>query len=104
MVCNIYSGNSNQLASFLPIQGTGERLTADTCDNRTNFDTKISIFTGINCSNLTCVTGNDDGCGLQSSITWQTDIGKFYYILVHGWGTNSFGNYALTVSGSEFPY
>jgi hypothetical protein len=80
--------------------GTGERLTADTCDSRTNFDTKISIFSGFDCSGLTCVTGIDDGCGLQSSISFDTEVGETYWLLLHGWESNNVGNYALTLSGS----
>ena len=85
------------------MQGTGERLRANTCDNRTDFDTKLSVFSGdSNCRNLTCVTGNDDGCGLQSSLSFDTVLGTAYFILLHGWGTNTYGNYAFTVSGSTF--
>jgi hypothetical protein len=45
--------------------------------------------------------GNDDGCGLQSSMTFDTEIGELYYVLVHGWGTNREGKFGLTVSGSD---
>ena len=77
-------------------------MTVDTCSNLTNFDTKLSIFTGRSCNELACVTGNDDGCGLQSSISWQSNIAQFYWILVHGWDTYRIGRFGLTVSGSDF--
>jgi len=85
-------------------QGTGERLTADTCNfhaNLTDFDTKLSIFTGNSCNDLKCVAGNDDGCGLQSSISWDSEIGQFYWVYLNGWETYGVGNYGLTLWGSE---
>jgi hypothetical protein len=42
--------------------GTGERFTADTCNSRTNFDTKLSTFAGFDCNGLVCLDGVDDGC------------------------------------------
>ena len=59
-------------------QGTGERLRADTCHPQTNFDSKISIFAG-GCDDLQCIAGNDDGCGLKSSISWDTEAGTLYW-------------------------
>jgi hypothetical protein len=82
--------------------GTGERFTADTCNSRTNFDTKLSIFAGFDCNGLVCLDGVDDGCGLQSSISFDTELGETYWILLHGWGMNAAGNYGLTLSGSTF--
>jgi hypothetical protein len=82
-------------------QGSGAALTVDTC-RETNFDTKISVYTGSSCDALECVAGNDDACGLQSSITWNSEIGRRYWILVHGWKTYGIGNFGLTFSGSDF--
>lgn len=81
-------------------KGTGEKLTVDTCKD-TKFDTKLSIYTGSSCDALECVAGNDDACGLQSSITWESDTGKRYWILVHGWRTDGIGKFGLTLSGSD---
>lgn len=89
------------LTSLHLFQGTGERLKADTCHPYTNFDTKISVFTGLDCDTLKCVDGNDDGCGLQSVVSWDTVFGELYWVLIHGWGTNREGNFGLTVSGSD---
>jgi hypothetical protein len=47
-----------------------------------------------------CVIANDDGCGLSSSVSWDSEIGVFYWILLHGWADDGVGNYGLTVSGS----
>jgi hypothetical protein len=46
------------------------------------------------------VTGIDDGCGLQSSISFDTVVGETYWLLLHGWESNNVGNYALNLSGS----
>ena len=111
--------------STLNSKGTGERLFADTCDEKTNFDTKLSIFAGRDCANLQCITGNDDGCGLQSTLSWDSErrlfldwrvasvglflnilfslflsVGEFYWILLHGFDTYGVGNYGFKVSGS----
>lgn len=72
------------------VEGDGSLLQASLCGFATGYDTKISIYSG-DCSNggtagdnLFCVGGNDDFCGLQSLVTWQTVAGTKYYILVHG--------------------
>ena len=97
-----YCGASNTGAGvWYMVFGTGERLKADTCHPSTNFDSKISVFSGIDCDTLQCVDGNDDGCGLQSSITWDTKEAELYWVLVHGFGTNKQGKFGLTVSGSD---
>lgn len=80
--------------------GNGGLLTASTC-NQAAYDTKITIFSGgAGCSNLTCVADNDDasGCtGLTSEASALTQAGGFYYILVHGFSSNT-GNFDLTAT------
>ena len=81
------------------IIGNGGQLTASTC-NQASYDTKLTIFEG-NCGALTCLAGNDDGAGcsgFSSEVTAQTQVGQFYYILVHGFGTTSTGNFDLTAT------
>ena len=72
--------------------GDGSPVTISLCGS--SYDTKLGIFTGT-CAALTCVTGNDDFCGLQSQATFNTNAGFTYYILVTGFGTAS-GNFTLT--------
>jgi hypothetical protein len=66
-------------------------MTASLC--ATAWDSKISVFSGPNCSSLTCVGGNDDfgpSCSSSSaSYTWNTSVGVNYYILVHGYSSSS---------------
>ena len=67
------------------------------------FDTEIGVFSG-SCGSLSCVTANDDNCGLQSQVTFPTVLGTTYYVLVTGWSTSS-GNFTLnrTCSCSGVP-
>jgi hypothetical protein len=72
--------------------GTGDRVVASTCNETSqDFDTKISVFTGPNCGNLTCVVGDDNGCGKQSRAIWRTEPNVLYYILVHSDEGGDFG-------------
>ncbi|MBK9939476.1 MAG: proprotein convertase P-domain-containing protein [Chitinophagaceae bacterium] len=72
--------------------GNGVSTTLSLCGS--GYDTKIGVFSGT-CAGLTCVTGNDDFCGLQSEVTFTTVLGTQYYVLVTGFSTNS-GAFTLT--------
>lgn len=66
------------------VEGTGGRIIASTCAGTDpDFDTRISVFTG-GCGNLTCVVGDDNGCGIQSRAVWRSQRNTTYFILVHG--------------------
>jgi Secretion system C-terminal sorting domain len=71
--------------------GDGSPVTMSLCGSA--YDTKIGIFTGT-CGVLTCVIGNDDFCGLQSQVTFNTNAAVTYYVLVTGFNTAS-GNFTL---------
>ena len=99
------------------VVGTGNTLTATTCNPGTNYDTKISVYCS-SCADLNCVDGNDDGSPLginpdpacvvdetgsafnrASTVTWCTQLGADYLILVHGFdGPVPTGDFELTVS------
>jgi hypothetical protein len=72
------------------IIGNGQIMTASLCT--TGWDSKISVFSGT-CSSLTCVGGNDDNgpsCGgTPASYSWTSVNGLTYWILVHGYSSNS---------------
>ncbi|MBK6911211.1 MAG: hypothetical protein IPH10_09825 [bacterium] len=72
--------------------GSGNTMTASTCLG-SDYDTKISVYTG-DCTNPICVGGNDDACGLGSSVAWCSVAGQVYHILVHGFGGQT-GNFTL---------
>jgi hypothetical protein len=73
------------------VAGNGQTMTASLC--ATAWDSKISVFTGTNCSTLTCIGGNDDfgpACASSSaSYSWPSVNGQNYYILVHGYSSTS---------------
>ena len=87
--------------------GNGESIRVSTCD-RTEMDTLISVFVPESdkhepgyeyCDNLECIAVNDDACGLQASVRWETVEGETYFIYVQG--SVGFeldqGNFALSV-------
>ncbi len=77
------------------VEGIGGMMTADLCTG-TTYDTKIGVFTGP-CGAFSCVAGNDDFCGAQSSVSWTGLIGTTYYIYVTGYSANN-GPFTLTLS------
>ncbi|MFH1313513.1 MAG: FlgD immunoglobulin-like domain containing protein [Candidatus Eisenbacteria bacterium] len=81
--------------------GDGTTLTATTCADLYDFDTKLSVYCG-DCGDLICVDGNDDECYdgasfLLSTVTWCSQAMAEYKILVHGYG-GAFGDFELDVS------
>ena len=83
------------------VEGGGSILQASLCDS-SSYDTRISIYRG-SCvdgdelSDLVCIDGNDDFCGSQSLVTWESEFGATYYILVHGYLEAS-GDFSLSVT------
>lgn len=67
----------------------------------TDFDSKLTVYSGT-CGALVCETANDDSCGLQSEVTFQSDGNTTYYILVHGFN-NATGNFTLNVDCAPVP-
>ena len=94
-----FCGTSNTAPGvWYRLVGDGGAVTASTC-NSANYDTKISVFSG-GCDGLTCVTGQDDafGCsGFTTELTWCTEPGVEYWILVHGFGAAT-GDFDLSIS------
>ena len=74
--------------------GNGDIVTASLCTS--GFDTKIQVYEGA-CGALTCVSGNDDACGLQSETVFISTVGVEYYIYVFGFGSST-GAYQLDVT------
>lgn len=81
-------------AVWYSVIGTGQQITASLCGS--SFDTKIRVYTD-GCGTLTCVAGNDDSCSTQSEVTWCSDVGVEYLILVHGFSGNA-GAFTLDIS------
>ena len=86
--------------------GTGNTMTAETCGPFFDYDTKLNIYCG-DCNEPVCVTGNDDDCpdganGLLSTVTWCSQPGAEYLILVQGFGGQT-GAFELIVSDDGAP-
>ncbi|TNF28200.1 MAG: PKD domain-containing protein, partial [Bacteroidetes bacterium] len=81
--------------------GTGQDVVVTTCSVNTNFDTEIVVTTG-DCSSQTCLTANDDDCGLQSTVTFYGEPGVTYNIYVSNYDDEfasvPFGEFELSVS------
>lgn len=67
----------------------------------TDYDSKLTVYSGT-CGALVCETANDDSCGLQSEVSFQSDGNTTYYILVHGF-LNATGNFTLNVDCTPVP-
>lgn len=79
--------------------GDGSEIGLSTCAFGTNYDTKLSVYCG-ECDDLTCITANDDiggFCGVTSAVSFCSQPGIEYKVLVHGWGGQS-GDFELLVT------
>lgn len=89
---------------WFSVAGNGTTLTASTCETvgggSSAYDTKISVYCQ-DCAALTCVGGNDDspGCNFHSAISWCSQSGGTYRILVHGF-TTATGAFGLSVTSN----
>ncbi len=76
-----------------------QAVTVSTC-GLSDFDTRISVFTGTDCNSLSCVAMVDDspGCANGSgTVTVNVTTGGSYWIAVHGAGAAE-GTYQMTVN------
>lgn len=72
------------------VVGTGATLTASTCAYPTAYDSALSVYC-MGCGGMSCVAANDDayGCGNASEVSWCSEPGQIYHVLVHGWRESS---------------
>jgi len=81
------------------VVGNGYTIQASLC-GAANYDTRLSIYEGScptgSLESLVCVEGNDDFCGNESLVTWPSEEGKQYFILVHGY-QEGVGDFQLSV-------
>lgn len=77
-----------------------QQVIASTCTGLGG-DTKIHVFVGApDCTDLVCIGGNDDGCGVGSflsSIAFTAQTGFNYFILVTEFGLGSGIDFTLTL-------
>jgi hypothetical protein len=74
--------------------GTPQLVTVSLCA-ATDYDSAIRIFDDCDLANE--LAFNDDFCGLQSEVSFQSDGTSTYYIMVEGFGSNA-GNFSLDVT------
>jgi len=93
-------GPSSKEVFFQYTSPVCQTLQVHTCDNSlTQFDTGIEVRTGGPCPGSTVVAYNDDACGgLASSVLFNAEANRTYYIIVGGFGTAE-GQFMLYVSG-----
>jgi hypothetical protein len=109
-----YVGTCDGITTTAPgvwyrLQGTGDSVIVSTCHATLLFDTKLSVFEG-SCGGLLCYASDDDGCagsgaggGTQSRVDFETEAGKMYYILVHGYKDET-GQFQLQVATPDNLY
>jgi hypothetical protein len=104
-VANGCGGTATQPGVWYSVPGNGQIMTASLCG--TAWDSRVQVFSGADCSALTCIGGNDDGgpacAGTSASFQWTSVVGLNYYIFVSGFGSNSAFNLALTCAAPPTP-
>jgi hypothetical protein len=86
-------------AVWYALQNFTGPVTISTCGTA-SWDTKLGVFSGVSCAGLTCVTGNDDACGLQSQVFFIADPSLTYFVLVTGFASAN-GPYTLTITAPQ---
>ncbi len=85
--------------------GTGNTMSATTCSESAEYDTRISVYCNT-CVEPFCVVGADDNCGApfyhQETVEWCSQEGAEYLILVHGYLTQT-GVFELMVFDDGVP-
>ncbi|MHC5114908.1 MAG: nidogen-like domain-containing protein [Planctomycetota bacterium] len=98
-----FCGTSNGAGGgvWYTLVGTGNTITLSTCENScvgcsADFDTKIRVYCQ-GCDVLNCVAGNDDepGCNFRSTVTFCSQAGVEYLVLMHGFGSAE-GNFTMS--------
>lgn len=77
------SGGNSTNDVFYKFFGNGDpqMVTASLCNN-TNFDTVIRVYD--NCDLTNEIASNDDSCGVQSEVSFESDGVSSYFIMVEG--------------------
>ncbi|MBK8913125.1 MAG: hypothetical protein IPM64_00745 [Phycisphaerales bacterium] len=104
-VCNAITPGTGGV--WFSLAGNGRSVTVSTCVNvfpyQEPYDSILSVYCGT-CPGLTCVTANDDNAACTvsnrlSSVTFCTETGATYFILVHGFN-GAVGDFRLQVTTS----
>ncbi|MBC7772919.1 MAG: hypothetical protein H7210_10525 [Pyrinomonadaceae bacterium] len=93
------SGIGNSGDVWYTVVGNGRFITVDTCSSAF-YDTTLEVYSGTCAGGLVCEGGNDDFCGLQSSVTFCSVPGRTYLINVHGFA-GATGDFDISVTKGE---
>ena len=95
--------SDNAPAVWFYLEGTGTELILSLCNPATDYDTKLDVYTG-ECGDISLLTTNDDldFPELCSGLTFTSELGETYLIVVHGFpggfdGQTDNGNYEFTL-------
>ena len=93
-------GNSSPDAFYFITPGAFQTVNVGLCGTDPNFDTKLTIFS--DCFLTTIIAENDDSCGLQSQLSFQSDDTSTYIVMVEGSdtpfaGTTDLGPFEISV-------
>ncbi len=99
------SGGNASPDVFYTYTGSGEveLVTISLCDGGTNYDSYLRVFA--DCGALGVgneIALNDDFCGLQSQLTFESDGISTYIIMVEGFATSS-GDFSLEITCESPP-
>jgi hypothetical protein len=95
LVCSGVGTGGQTWYSYTPTESGA--ITISTCGSA--MDTYLHVFTGT-CGNLTCFAQNDDGCSLQSVVSFEAIPGETYLIRAGGFASVS-GSFNMSVSCGE---
>jgi hypothetical protein len=84
---------------WFQVEGTGGPLTVNTCGFFSNFDPKLSVFSGAACDELTCLGGNSD---FACQYTFLSKSQQTYYVVVSGY-YGGIGPFNLTLTDQTNP-
>jgi hypothetical protein len=80
---------------------TGGSIKLTLCNS--SYDTQVAVYEGNDCGSLTCVGSNNNNCdSVQSRMTFPTQSGKVYWVLVYG-RFSDFGDYEMSIESVTPP-
>jgi hypothetical protein len=102
--CGGNRSNPKSPGIWYSVLGQGSLLIASLCNDGTDFDTLIQVFSG-SCDSLVCVASNDDFdsdfCDKKSLVSWNATQDERYYILVTGFAATDVGSVVLNITLEE---
>ena len=97
---NLCTGSRAVRGAWHTFVGTGMTMKISVCNDETDFDARVSLFTG-SCGELSCAAHTQSICGENDEILVTTHVGMNYYLFVHGSDSVSIGNYLLTIEEEQ---